>query len=372
MAYVPPALRKRAQGSAPDGTVGTTPEAAGSRENLPPDTAPPKSVAGLTFSQADIHHHYWPPLDDESDASTTFTSSSRGSTLNSSAQTLDKLKYVMLFYDANPRWHSHGIIFVKSKLHILPGGEKFREDLLPETSGIRTDQSGDFGHERSASTQEKETLAEESSNANLLFKETQAGDELLVSEDQRVSKQRQKYDQEEEPSEGVEKNKGGSTESDQHVGTPTSALGFNSDRGSEPNPEPPYSPDLSLYDTVPIAVFEQVSRQKTSPFRFAGYYKIASLEYLAPHSRELFQLLEQKFTTVDRFGRARQQQRSAASWKSSMRHRWAVISMEKDPDADAVLPPPKVEVRNDLAGDADAASPRKTVNELLKEMRLND
>lgn len=149
------------------------------------------------------------------------------------------------------------------------------------------------------------------------------------------------------------------------MGTSTIALSLDSDTGSEPDPKPPYSADLSLWDTRPIAVFEQESRQKTGPFRFAGYYKIASLEYLAPHSRELFQLLEQKFTTVDRFGRARQQQRSATSWKSSMHHRWAVISMRKDQDADAVLPPPKIEVQNNLAGDSVAASPSK-------EMRLKD
>lgn len=381
MAYVPPALRKRAQGSAPDGTSGVTAEAAGSHDNLPPDTAPPKSIADLTFPQADIHHHYWPPRNDESGPSTTSTGSSNPSTLNSSAQAVDKLKYIMLFHDANPRWDSHGIIFVKSKLHILPGGEKFREDLLPDISRIRAEHSDDIGYERGASTQEKETIRGDASGANLLVKESQVGHKLLVSEDQ--SRPRQKHDdKKEEPSDEIEKNRGRSTESDQHEGTPPSNITHESrtkdapnpdfDRDYEPNIEPPYSPDLTLYDTGPIAVFEQASRQKSGPFRFAGYYKIASLEYLAPHSRELLQLLEQKFTTVDRFGRARQQQRSAAQWKGSMRHRWAVISMERDQDADTSLPPPKIEVRNGSAGDADATSPRKTVNELLKEMRLKD
>lgn len=338
---------------------------------LLPDTAPPKAITGLTFSQADIHHHYWSSQNDESGTSTTSFGCSQPSTLNSSAQALDKLKYVMLFRDANPRWHSHGIIFVKSKLDILPGGEKFRDDQQPEIGGIDPEQSGDMGYERNTSTNEKETLG---------GKESHVG-KLPVDEDQRVGKERQEYYAKGEPSEGIEKNGGGSTESDQYAGTPTGdhahvsrtkAPSPDSDEDYEPDPEAPYCPDLSLYDIEPIAVFEQASRHQSGPFRFAGYYKIASLEYLAPRSRELFQLLEQKFTQVDRFGRAKQKQRSAASWKASMRHRWAVIRMEKDQDADASLPPPKIEVKDNLAEKRDASPPKKSVNELLKELRMKD
>ncbi|KAI7781022.1 hypothetical protein LA080_015365 [Diaporthe eres] len=309
MAYVPPALRKRAQVSASNGRLGVTAEAAGSHEDLPPDAAPPKSITGLTISQADIHHHYWSSQNDESGTSTTSFGCSQPSTLNSSAQALDKLKYIMLFRDANPRWHSHGIIFVKSKLDILPGGEKFRDDQQPEIGRIDPEQSDDMGYERNTSTKEKETVPE---------KEIQAGDRLLVNESQGVGKERQEYDEKGGPSEGIEKNGGGSTESDQYAGTPTSehahvsrtkAPSPDSDENYEPEPEAPYCPDLSLYDMEPIAVFEQASRHQSGPFRFAGYYKIASLEYLAPRSRELFQLLEQKFTQVDRFGRAKQKQR---------------------------------------------------------------
>lgn len=369
MAYVPPALRKRAQGSASDGKLGITAEAAGSHEDLPPDTAPPKSIAGLAFSQADIHHHYWGPQNDESANPTTYFSSPNTSTLNSSAHAVDKLKYIMLFRDANPRWHSHGIIFVKSKLHTLPGGEEFRDDQQPEINRIHPEKSGGMRHESSISTKEKETVPE---------KESQAGHRLFVNEGQGVGKEKQDYDEKVEPSGDIDKN-GGPTEFDQYADTPisdhahvsrTKVPNLDSDENYEPDPEAPYCPDLSLYDIEPIAVFEQVSRNQGGPFRFAGYYKIASLEYLAPRSRELFQLLEQKFTQVDRFGRAKQQQRSAASWKASMRHRWAVIRMEKDQDANASLPPPKIEARKNLVKDADASTPKKSVNELLKEMRM--
>lgn len=369
MAYIPPALRKRAQGSASDGKLGITAEAAGSQDDLPPDAALRKSVAGLTFPYADIHHHYWAPQNVEDHRSTTFAGSAY-STLNSSAQALDKLKYIMLFRGANPRWKSHGIIFVKSKLHILPGGEGFKDDQQPEISRILPEQSRDMVYERSTSAKEKESLTENEGHGN----------EFLVNESQCVGKERQECDEKGEPSEGIEKNGGGSTESDRYAGTlpsdhahvsRTKATSQDSDEDYDPDPAAPYCPDLSLYDIEPIAVFEQLSSQQRGQFRFTDYYKIASLEFLAPRSRELFQLLEQKFNQVDRFGHAKQKQRSAAKWKDSMRHRWAVISMEKDQDANNSLPPPKIEARNNRAGDDDASSPKKSVNELLKEMRMN-
>lgn len=296
----------------------------------------------------------------------------------------------MLFRGANPRWHSHGIIFVKSKLHILPGGELFRDELLPEispTRPTRPEQSGDVGCESRGSNLENETPADEAGapgnlafGDNSLVKDGQVGDKLLAPEEHFVGKERREDNEKMDTTEECGKNSGGSTESGHPVATPAShdahgpinkaAPNMDCDGHHEPNLEPPYSPDLSFYDTEPIAVFEQVSTHRGPLFRFAGYYKIANLEYLAPHSRELLRLLEQKFTTTDRFGRPRQQQRSAESWMGSMSHRWAVIRMEKDQDADGGLAPPEIEVGSDLVEDAGSHSPKKSVNELLRELRL--
>ncbi|KAJ4415743.1 hypothetical protein N0V82_007173 [Gnomoniopsis sp. IMI 355080] len=65
-----------------------------------------------TLFADDIHDYYWAPQSNEN-------------ALNS-----DRLKYVMLFKDANPRWASDGIIFVKSSLELLPESE--------QSKGIRT------------------------------------------------------------------------------------------------------------------------------------------------------------------------------------------------------------------------------------------
>ena len=379
MAYVPPALRKRAQGPVSDGKLGTTTEAAGSHENLPPDLAPPKSTARPTFPLADIHNHYWDPQSEGNGPST-----SSSGTLNSSAQDPDKLKYIVLFHAANPRWQSHGIIFVKSKLYILPGGERFRDDPLSVGGGTHLEPSGKNEHQMSASIHDGETLEEEADvlanevpSERSLVKENQVSKESQVSEEQDFGKIRQEHDEKEKPSEEIETKTRASTEPNEPTGTPSNDQAHDPEtkdnRNHEPDPDPPYSPDLSPHETGPIAVFEQPrGGGRGGPFSFAGYHKIASLEYLAPHSRELVQLLEQKFTLTDRRGRVRQKQRSEESWRGSLKHRWAVIQMEKDHDADARLPPPEIEVREKPAGGADASSPRKSVNELLAEMRLKD
>lgn len=177
-----------------------------------------------------------------------------------------------------------------------------------------------------------------------------------------------------------EKNKAALTESESHSGTPTddpltdadteNAAKPDGDKKQDPATDTTYTPDLTQYDTGSIAIYEQAGKQQSGPFRFSGYYKITRLQYLAPQSADLFRMLEQKFSTVDRFGRVKQRQRSAASWEASMSFTWAVVKMEPDEEANANLPPPKIEVR-DVKGMGNG-TPKRSVNELLEEMRLKE
>ncbi|KAG8165592.1 hypothetical protein KVR01_004144 [Diaporthe batatas] len=358
MAYVPPALRKKAQASSPDGPPGTTAEAAGSRENLPPGSTAPWPAAEPLFSQGDISSHYWDPQDEGK----RLAESPKG-TLNASAQEPDRLKYVMLFRDANPRWESHGVIFVKSKLHILPGGERFREEQLdgpggpPAAAGEPVGSGrgrGDRTHESGNPTGGAGALADEVPGEKSPVEEAQASDESQTPTHEHLGIDKQDHGRSTGPSEDAVKKQ-----------RPANNNKTKNNKDPSPEPEPPYSPDLTLYPLDPIAVFEQ-AQGGHGRFRFAGYHRIASLEYLPPHSRELIQLLDQKWTTTDRRGRVRQAQRSAESWKGSLRHRWAVIQMERDHEADGRLGPPGVEVRPEAGG----ASSGKSVRELLAEMRL--
>lgn len=366
MAYVPPALRKRAQeASSPYAPDGATADPAGSLDNLPPGMAPPrnKSAAEPLFSLGDIHDHYWDPENQGKRLS-----NSLRRTLNASAQEPDRLDYIVLFRDANPRWESHGVIFAKSNLHILPGGERFREEQLKEAEAVHArDPAAESGWGRKDSAHGSQDLTgeaciptDEAPSKKMPVAETQVSDES-------------QHPKEQHPENEI-RGKGAQGEFSGETGNKRGLIDVNTN--PDPEPEPPYSPDLSLYPPNPIAVFEQVSgaggrasRASSARFRFAGYHRIASLEYLPPHSRELFQLLEQKWTKTDSRGRLRQAQRKAELWKGSLKHRWAVIQMERDQEADDRLAPPEVVVRDEAGGAGDGSS-GKSVNELLAEMRL--
>lgn len=124
MAYVPPNLRgNHAQ------------HAASSSEPDRQDDKPQPSPAGENpfLHVDDIHEHFWPPpaalLDTTNENAKDVAIApcsprllrSHG-TLNASASDPHTLRYIVLFADANPRWESERIIFVKSNLELLPGG----------------------------------------------------------------------------------------------------------------------------------------------------------------------------------------------------------------------------------------------------------
>lgn len=138
--------------------------------------------------------------------------------------------------------------------------------------------------------------------------------------------------------------------------------------GQESNSDPvsKNTPDLALFSIGPIAVFEQEGGY-SGTFCFSGYHKLTRLQFLAPHSQELLRMLEQKFTKVDRFGRLiKPQQRSRSSWEASMSQRWAVMQLEKDVKVDSTLPSPSIKIKKETKD----TLPQKSVNELLKDMRL--
>ncbi|KAF4542209.1 30s ribosomal protein s16 [Lasiodiplodia theobromae] len=279
MAYVPPALRKKQQVAD-----------SGSGDK-------PASTAGNGFHSErlpraeDVHDHYWPPVELEAGEG---MRSTVHSTLNSSTSEPDRLKYIMLFKEANPRWEADHLIYVKTNLHYLPGSERFV-------------------------------------NASVSSEQPAGNGELNGKTDDHSSK---KPLQPEAPSSAHQPS--GST----------------------------HTPDLADYQMEPIAVFEQVGN-RSGGFRFIGYHKIARLQFLEPGSPDLVRMLEQKFSATDKFGRVVQQQRSHASWKASLEHRWAVMKLEKDEDAEKSLHAPDVKIHDKKKKD----TPRKSVNELLKEMR---
>ncbi|KKY19412.1 hypothetical protein UCDDS831_g05381 [Diplodia seriata] len=289
MAYVPPALRRKLQAAADNGSSeGCNEPASAAGNGAQPEQLPRAD---------DVHDFYWPPVQLEAGEGMRPTVHS---TLNSSSSEPNRLKYVMLFQEANPRWEADRLVYVKTNLHYLPGSEKFASQKQPVASGAvkkldgRTD-----GH---------------------------SSEEPLVP-------------------------------------APTSSS--NEPSGST------HTPNLTDYQLEPIAVFEQVGN-RSGGFRFIGYHKIARLQFLEPKSGDLMRMLEQKFSVTNKFGRVSQQHRSPASWKASLEHRWVVMQLEKDEEAEKSLSPPDVKMNDERNREPRTKNhgPRKSVNELLKEMRL--
>jgi hypothetical protein len=81
---------------------------------------------------------------------------------------------------------------------------------------------------------------------------------------------------------------------------------------------------------------------------FDGYYRIESVKYLEPESKELVEYLTAKFG--DR-------PRGPDAWKKSLSMKWAVVTLSPD------------EARKDEGSHIPAAAPQKSVNDMLADLR---
>lgn len=168
MAYVPPALRKK-QASEADrkGIDNATPLA----EAIAATTVEPAQKTLLRC--VDIYNHYWAPNErlDEDQMPFPIAEPMQTSTLNASADEPDKLRYILLFRGSNPRWSNEKIIFVKSHLRLLPGGEKLdgqagkTRDAHNDTAALAKDKEGHPATAKgapavTATTTQKETTSE--------------------------------------------------------------------------------------------------------------------------------------------------------------------------------------------------------------------
>ncbi len=133
----------------------------------------------------------------------------------------------------------------------------------------------------------------------------------------------------------------------------------------------PAEVEIGVHD--PIAVFKQSilsSMSKTANYDFHGWYKIEHIAFLEPHSVELVRMLEQKWTRTDRRGNIVSVERDQAHWQQSLGYRWAVVKFAKEEAAQQDRGNPKIEkLPFELAR---AGEPKKSVKELLAEMRLED
>ena len=122
----------------------------------------------------------------------------------------------------------------------------------------------------------------------------------------------------------------------------------------------------------PIAVFKQMSgKRNTTGYQFEGWYKLERVAFLEPHSAELIRMLEQKWSRTDKTGKTVMIDRNGTEWQKSLSYKWAVVKLAKDEEADKEKGTPDIERFPDPEP-AGAGAGRKSVNEMLAEMRLKD
>ncbi|KAK4548615.1 hypothetical protein LTR36_009525 [Oleoguttula mirabilis] len=117
--YIPPALRNKS----------------GADEKKPP-VKPERSSARFDelVSAEEVKSHFWPA--DGADG--TLTHDKINQTLHDAAVTPGKLAYLFLFYQANPRFDTDHIIYVKSNLDLLPH-QSADSSNQGEAAGVKPD-----------------------------------------------------------------------------------------------------------------------------------------------------------------------------------------------------------------------------------------
>jgi hypothetical protein len=314
--YIPPAMRARAAQPQDGGANNEQISSEAKTRNLLSSSSPSKTQGcpeANLYSLREIEHYFYPEGPDN-------TFSSRQSTLHASAATPDDLSWVVLFKSANPRWDSDGIIFVKSSLQLLPAE---LAESVPQKP-----HSGPSTAPKAPDQPDRDSVPETDDRST----------------------------QDQPPS--------------QEFSAPSTAPSV-----------PTTGQTISNTKSRAIAVFSQQpppfsskprSHDERQKFVFTGYFRIARLQLLEPHSEELKRMLHQKWTvTNQRTGYVKHRQREVSHWQESLGYRWAVIKFERDEETEKVKGPPAIErLEDEHDEEPDGRQEKKSVNELLREMRL--
>lgn len=122
-------------------------------------------------------------------------------------------------------------------------------------------------------------------------------------------------------------------------------------------------PKTDTLPSAPITVFTEISNLRTTEnyknpeqkFLYAGAHTITRIQYLMPRTPLLIKMLESKFTGP-------KNERSEEAWNKSLNMKWAIVDLNKVEGEDQESNPmePLKEIK------------KKSVSELLEEMRLNE
>lgn len=319
--YIPPHLRNQApdpKAADDDGSNDHSIET--SRRRLADLQMTPGEIDNFTLEEINAH----------------FGDLTHHSTLHDSAAYPDKLSYLVLYRNANPRWESDRIIFVHTNIHILPGYVAFRRamgeigkstQVTDPSEAATTRSGGKSGHDADVSipaviTGKDASETVQPKEATRSSTRKPATGELAAA----PSSEHSLYD-DKIPIPAITRG-----ENSREVAQTTKQeadIEHSSEKGKDwaigVDPKEAYQTEFN----VPI-FSERPGPKSDRRFIFSGYFRILNIDFLKPQSPELIRMLEQKWVSTNRnssLGSTRQ--RNAESWAKSLSQEWAVIKLEK-------------------------------------------
>ncbi|KAI0116590.1 hypothetical protein F4776DRAFT_278586 [Hypoxylon sp. NC0597] len=302
------------------------------------------------YQRRDLENYFWGQCEDTAAAD-------NHSTFHDSKMRPGELAYVQLFTNANPRWAADHIVFAKSNLKLLPEYSAKKAEHGEWEIPKATDAIAKDGEIQPHPAQTRET--DDAVDADATKPATQ-GDEAGSASTVVVAETATKEDKTEvtTPTEATQDD-----EAPQPTKQPSpvssSRMAFSDVRNlpteelqrleeeqrqqrlarqqQQQQQQDPVFPAIEPIDYIPgthspIAVFEERRFYYNTPSRFAfvGWYKVARVNILAPHSAELVRMQQQKWERRDRYGNASSTKaRDAAAWNAALRTEWAVVKFEK-------------------------------------------
>ncbi|KAF4551269.1 Hypothetical protein D9617_14g077260 [Elsinoe fawcettii] len=351
MAYMPPWRRHDT----------TTPEKKAA--DLPPGKKTFKSDPSV-LPASDIVIHYFPDARQNALPGPDGVVSLQRSTLNGSAEKPTELVFVLLHHNANPHFDTEGLVYVKSRLDILvkSRGAQHNSSNFRVTIDEYVRQEGLSAHT------DKEN-------------DNKVKDDLESYDDHNNGETRTATDPADDPGTDQENKVMDDSKHARSDGPTSKNLTVGQFIASQPTDDiqPTSSHDTTaeasqINDDHQVAVFDQTRHGRGNKdndlFRFIGYYKVSSVNFCAPHSQQLKELLQRKWTWKDRQGNEVAKQRDVKQWQESFKHEWAELKLEKDEEYEKENGPPNIKRSKPLPVGARTEDQGKSVNELLSEMRM--
>ncbi|KEQ90184.1 hypothetical protein AUEXF2481DRAFT_45330 [Aureobasidium subglaciale EXF-2481] len=185
-------------------------------------------------------------------------------TLNASLGQPEKLKFVLLNKSATRNWRQHQIIYAKTNLHLLPGFDLPYPDMEDEKLELEYDYDSDYSMT-----------------------------DLIDLRSRAVSRASMRVEV---------------SSASSNTSTPPPSVGSDKSSSIETTTE--------ANDFPPIALFAEVkSLDQKRAFRFLGTYELAEVEFFAPGTTDLMEMLNERA--------------GSTTWKTGLSAEWAKIKLIK-------------------------------------------